>query len=470
MTDLVEKTLRSKRPQARAPTGRSPDHVTAHLLLSLTSTSSLCLILSIALPVSISLLEDVILNGTRAFEIVLSVIKTSLPCPPTIVFSFLPSMQTGAPPTPHTTYPSFPPLPPALAGLAHIDPTNVTGHTLEKVNRARNTEWLESVLSKGLPPRVASLFSADKWQGGLAGQHLPPDQFREMQAAGHLVACTGFIPVSPRAPDAPPLPTPTDPSERFADSLLGENASVSDPEYAKPESQLKRARRLARMRVYNMRYLSRDRHWGPFLQVVPKGKPPPPRAPDDDDLLQPILALFRTAPVEQAHTDDGDSDDDGEEDEDEEEEDADIAEGGDEEHDHAHANVDEGGGRRGGGDEDASDDEVGPAQLNPDWAYLAAVRVVVEANLRESAEDESLRGLFALDGLRPGSAPWDCAAYKQTAAAEPLASCAKGKGREDAVAGWDWAGVTGMWKRCVCWMDYRDLIRKLPSRGGHSTK
>ena len=70
-----------------------------------------------------------------------------------------------------------------------------------------------------------------------------------MQAAGHLVACTGFIPVALRAPDAPLLPTPTDPSERFADSLLGENVSVSDPEYAKPENQLKRARQLARMRV-----------------------------------------------------------------------------------------------------------------------------------------------------------------------------------------------------------------------------
>ena len=52
-TDLVEKTLRLKRPQAGARIGRSPDHVTAHLpsyLLSLTSTSSRCLVLFCCAP------------------------------------------------------------------------------------------------------------------------------------------------------------------------------------------------------------------------------------------------------------------------------------------------------------------------------------------------------------------------------------------------------------------------------------
>ena len=102
--------------------------------------------------------------------------------------------------------------------------------------------------------------------------------------------------------------------------------------------------------------------------------------------------------------------------------------------------------------------------MGMDWAYLAAVRVVVEANLREShSETHDLRGLFSLEGLRPGSAPWDASAYKQTAPAEESPDgCTKGKQKETVVTmGWDWAGVTGMWKRCVCWMDYRDLICEL---------
>ena len=109
--------------------------------------------------------------------------------------------------------------------------------------------------------------------------------------------------------------------------------------------------------------------------------------------------------------------------------------------------------------EDTSNGLPTPAQLRADWAYLAAVRVVVEANLHEAFADSSdMRGLLALDGLRPGSAPWDASAYKPSEV-EPPAACVKGKAKESVeVTGWDWAGMTGMWKRCVCWMDYRDLI------------
>ncbi|KAG8215867.1 hypothetical protein J3R82DRAFT_7824 [Butyriboletus roseoflavus] len=28
----------------------------------------------------------------------------------------------------------------------------------------------------------------------------------------------------------------------------------------------------------------------------------------------------------------------------------------------------------------------------------------------------------------------------------------------EACEGWDWAGVSGIWRRCVCWMDYRELL------------
>ena len=48
-----------------------------------------------------------------------------------------------------------------------------------------------------------------------------------------------------------------------------------------------------------------------------------------------------------------------------------------------------------------------PAQneLRADWTYLAGVRIVVEANLREAVRPEALAGLVWLDGLRRGSAP-----------------------------------------------------------------
>ncbi|OJA11487.1 hypothetical protein AZE42_11949, partial [Rhizopogon vesiculosus] len=36
---------------------------------------------------------------------------------------------------------------------------------------------------------------------------------------------------------------------------------------------------------------------------------------------------------------------------------------------------------------------------------------------------------------------------------------ASGKSKQDEeVEGWDWAGVGGIWKRCICWLDYRELL------------
>ena len=84
---------------------------------------------------------------------------------------------------------------------------------------------------------------------------------------------------------------------------------------------------------------------------------------------------------------------------------------------------------------------------------------MVETNLRESVGDE-LNGLLWLDGLRRGSAPMGSINDDDSF---PMTRNDKGKGKvkhSDEVEGWDWAGVDGIWRRCVCWMDYRDLIRE----------
>ncbi|KAI0367862.1 hypothetical protein BV20DRAFT_949233 [Pilatotrama ljubarskyi] len=406
---------------------------------------------------------DTVRAHARAMDALVSVVQTAAPCPPSIVFSFLqPGEGSNATIAPGVTYPTFPPLPMALlasAGRAAVltpDPATASpaGCTLSQSLGARNIAWLQAVLARGYPPALNARFAADSWDGGLAGQYLEPDEFRELQSAGRMIACTGFS------------PTP------FAIAVAsGADSPPPAEHYMSEERQRKRARRLARMRVYNMRYLARERHWGPYLPCIePKARLLRAQV-EDDELLQPILALFRLPEHAHAHEDGEDGDEDEQED------------GDDHEH-HHHDEDDEGGegeeDEGDGADEDADADvedmpvhqdptsalppPPSPAQLRPDWAYLAAVRMVVEANLRETFVEEDLSGLLSLDGLRPGSAPWDASQYKATLPAEGESDAGNGKGKERAagdggeVEGWDWAGVTGVWKRCVCWMDYRDLI------------
>ncbi|CDO77836.1 hypothetical protein BN946_scf184714.g11 [Trametes cinnabarina] len=400
-------------------------------------------------------------RNTRALDALISVIDTAAPCPATIVFSFIPPCDGPASAgsiSAASAYPTFPPLPQAIGGsskgIVPVGPFDGSGRGFGQALSARNMAWLQSVLACGYPPAVTARFSGQKWDGGIAGQYLEEDDFRLMQSAGRLIACTGFLPVPHPDADAESPETPPA-GDGISDRL--------PPPEMSEEKQRKRARRLARMRVYNMRYLARERHWGPYLPHMEQ-KVLAPRAPiEDDELLQPILALFRFAP------ENGDGVD--------ENEDGHLHEGADEEE---------------GGDGDDSEEEEGedgeeddvdasagprlmsapplpptPAQLRADWGYLAAVRTVIEANLRETFSEENLSGLLSLDGLRPGSAPWDADQYKMNSSGDESTATSKGKGKEkatewssdsDEVEGWDWAGVTGLWKRCVCWMDYRDLI------------
>ncbi|TFK81218.1 hypothetical protein K466DRAFT_591391 [Polyporus arcularius HHB13444] len=403
--------------------------------------------------------EEVTHRNIRAFDALLSVIDTALPCPPTIVLSFLQS--GGGTPSPTSAaeqYPTFPPLPQAIGGFSNsivtVGPSDAGGRSFGQAIRARNIAWLESVLANGYPPEVTAGFSGEKWAGGLTGQFLNEVEFHEMQAASQLIACTGLIPIPQPLADIVPVPAPY----------------IQDV-YMSVEKQRQRARRLARMRVYNMRYLARERHWGPFLPVESAKKSHARRVTvEDDELLQPIIALFDIArahrhPHDAGHNHDeehdenenGDATDNDGMDVDEETDEEDA--GSTDSEDHAELAAQD-------PEADVPPEPPASSELHADWAYLAAVRVVVEANLREQVHNvRDLRGLLSLDGLRPGSAPWDASAYKTPAAPEDGAdsSPSKGKGKEratesDECDGWDWAGVTGIWQRCVCWMDYRDLI------------
>lgn len=350
--------------------------------------------------------DDDVDRYTRALDALVDVAHTALPYPPTICPVSAPALVFAAAnlvpgSVPQPAFPSYPIFPPPSTATAS----------------SRNVQWLDAVLSNGLPPPLARRLSGTTWHGGILGDALDDSEARLMQALAKFVACTGFRP-APRAgssrseseessgsesEDEEPAKeqdTPSITPARLASETFIAGASVVagfslDTSAA---AQARRARRLARMRAYNLRFLEPARAWGPFLRADPPERPP---------VESPESVQVRVCEVES--------------------------------------------------DDEETDWEPlppptllekdawtrtrlpPPAALAPDWTYLAAARVVVEANLREAVGAAQLAGLTALDGLRAGSAPLE------------IGACA-------VQGGWDWAGVTGVWRRVICWLDYRDLI------------
>ncbi|KAF5345708.1 hypothetical protein D9758_013042 [Tetrapyrgos nigripes] len=135
-----------------------------------------------------------------------------------------------------------------------------------------------------------------------------------------------------------------------------------------------------------------------------------------------------------------------------------------------------------------------PHELFPDYPFLSAARIVVEANLRSilqlDSEVETSAQVYPLfshpyarrdvyefiqridgktsvggdsraDGLNAlrmgsGSGFWDGEQTKTRWLRER--DEAEGKRSDSDEDGWDWAGVEGIWARAVCWMDYQDLL------------
>ncbi|KAI0095063.1 hypothetical protein BDY19DRAFT_916086 [Irpex rosettiformis] len=87
-------------------------------------------------------------------------------------------------------------------------------------------------------------------------------------------------------------------------------------------------------------------------------------------------------------------------------------------------------------------------KIYPDWVHLSAVRVVVESCLRS---DDVFRDILApltdWSALRPGF--WVPSNVDRSQ--QPLGNLSSLYER-------DWAGVEGVWQRCVVWLDYDNLV------------
>ncbi|KAG2155223.1 uncharacterized protein EDB93DRAFT_1080589 [Suillus bovinus] len=338
----------------------------------------------------------------------LSVITTSLPfpsCPPishTILTNF-PEPKSHFTPTINS--------PPPLLILLKDNYSAMLGSV--------NVTWLQDLLEIGFPPELTrtlmaklsfnvqgrapyqpTLTSASHWDGSEVSQ-----LFHK------LICCTGFRPIAASTPE--PIP------------ILHPRSSLYIP-----EEQFADARTLARRRVYDMRYLGPARMWGPFLPVR--------RSTTDSPESNQLEIL----------------DEDGDENED----DDDVE---DEDDDFGLMHF----GLMNGPRIPDMNPPIEPYELVPDYVWLASARIVVEANLGEMPTAFStgilpyMRKMYTTCiGGSPGY--WDAWVNRPREAHRFENS---GKSKQGEVEGWDWAGISGIWKRCICWLDYRELLGNVPS-------
>ncbi|KAG2073817.1 hypothetical protein BDR04DRAFT_1072334 [Suillus decipiens] len=343
----------------------------------------------------------------------LSVITTSLPFPssPPISLTVLTdSSESNSPFAPMINSPPFPPLLLLLTAnySALLDGVNAT--------------WLQKLLETGLPPELTRTLMARlsfDVQGHAPFQPaLTPASYWGGSEVGQLfhklICCTGFIPAA-----APALKLDQD--MHSPPSTHHQSLSYT------PEEQSADARILARRRVYDMRYLGPTRMWGPFQPA--RRNTPHPLVSDPLEVLN--------------ENDDEDEDDDDEDD----------------------LGLMHLGLMHGRRVPDLSP-PIAPYELVPDYVWLASARIVVEANLRELFIESPRSTAFSTGDILPymrkmhtvciGGSP----GYWNAWANRPREEEGSGKGKQDAVEGWDWAGISGIWKRCVCWLDYRELLGK----------
>ncbi|THU84770.1 hypothetical protein K435DRAFT_783647, partial [Dendrothele bispora CBS 962.96] len=419
-----------------------------------------------------------------------------------------------------------------------------------------NVSWLNGLFSHGFPNVLTErLISRPPFNPQLNANDSVNSQFPELKSkilrpswemsdAGRtfyrLLLWTGFkpydrsssqgssssddheSPAESMSPAAKQAGSPGDHTRSSHYDLRSTSKKLEREVFLSEDRQQRLARTVAQHRVYNMRYLSKDRLWGPFLPIKI----------NHDDVDQKgkgkqKLEDFKSEDVDQddpeddaqvwegkrkEHTDRSpenslrilreirdfgvplDEDDDSLSSEDEE----------DEDYDPAHQN-----------DDDlspvTSDFDIHPSQLPvdrgsepypthphrlfPDYVFLSAARTVVETNLREimtgdygpnhvlfrpwfthTSAKASTEDLFrqiddtsvsdrrgGLNLLRMGSAPgfWDGKGTKEgwlRVGEDVLSAQNPSLNEDDNVDGWDWAGVEGKWTRAVTWMDYRDLL------------
>ncbi|EED83307.1 predicted protein [Postia placenta Mad-698-R] len=247
-----------------------------------------------------------------------------------------------------------------------------------------------------------------------------------------------------------------------------------------------------------MRFLCRARQWGPYVPAAALGGLPADREGERRAFVREVMeVMFGADGADEYEYEYEEGDEEEEDDEEEEEESASSGMRGEEEEEEASEGEADKSALYGDSfahesytdDTDGNDSTHPPsspgdkwnigswagtamlplvAGLRPDWAFLCAVRVVVEANMREAVGARELGGLLALDALRAGSAPLDVRTDGDAAwfagAAKPGAGFADGT--------WDWAGVTGVWRSVFIASDkahvsestLREAVRIVPLR------
>lgn len=310
---------------------------------------------------------------------------------------------------------------------------------------SKNIAWFEAALANGYPPLLSMKLTTEK-------ADFAWDDTEEARAFYQLISYTGFIPVQTTQDDQTVgrvhirgRPSKAHASGSNSNAEGGPQVPILTPLDMDEAAQRERARHLARTRTYNLKYLKRRRHWGPFL---PLSKPSENsvRSPQHDSGAassgpsgsKPLINVSS----EDLLMSDSDSSDDSdfipaEEDE------ADM-------------------------DFDSSAASLSPVppparvrlprllptpdQLVADWAWLASARIVVEANLKEmEGLPEGIEALASLDNVREGA--WSGSPMKNTDEGDNRVD-EKGKGKDNGnnaelngrVDGWDWAGVEGVWR------------------------
>jgi hypothetical protein len=110
---------------------------------------------------------------------------------------------------------------------------------------------------------------------------------------------------------------------------------------------------------------------------------------------------------------------------------------------------------------DASEtpDEDGPSPLVPPATNGTGPSLLAAVRARRLLG--GLQALTSLSGVRARSAP--ATRSEDTPNVGENARLQKWLASEESVGVEDWAGVEGVWRRCVCWLDYRDLLSMLLS-------
>lgn len=266
----------------------------------------------------------------------------------------------------------------STASLGDADDRSPTGPLPVDVDeQSKNVAWLTALTAEGFPrefnPRFSQTDKDPYWSTG-----------SDVQAMHKIVAHIG-VHFEKTWADRPSLGR-TSPPKR-ADRCEMVSTEIYD---MTPDELFLRARFLARRQVFDVSYLSRRRHWGPFL---PYRGPEHDGQEQDEDFEDSDSDDSDYIPTSTRDTSDGCADE--------------------------ASPVAIRWGRR--------KTDPAPENMRADWIHLAAIRIVAQASLQEHFQWAEIRDtLLSMDSFRAGA--WIPRSPAQ------------------AITEWDWAGVEGVWR------------------------